>query len=93
MEVKNSEKSDGQRQQESKTTGTKLTQEEVQIRGTIKSTAYRAYVEAAGGYLVCMCVTFIILLSVGSNVFSSWWLAMWIKEGSGVCNSFLFTVV
>ncbi|KAK6629679.1 hypothetical protein RUM43_003497 [Polyplax serrata] len=83
MEVKNSEKSDGQRQQESKTTGTKLTREEVQIRGTIKSTAYRAYIEAAGGYLVCMCVTFIILLSVGSNVFSSWWLAMWIKEGSG----------
>lgn len=74
--------------QSGKTRGKKLQQQteggEEQIRGTIKATAYHAYISAAGGYVVCLLVFLIILLNVGSNVFSSWWLAMWIKAGSGV---------
>lgn len=57
---------------------------EEQIRGEVKDFAFRAYMDAAGGPLICFLAIFTVLLHTGTNAFSSYWLALWIKEGSGV---------
>lgn len=64
---------------------------EEQIRGEVKDFAFRAYMDAAGGPLVCFIAICTILLHTGTNAFSSYWLALWIKEGSGAGVSFYLT--
>ncbi|OAD53879.1 Multidrug resistance-associated protein 5, partial [Eufriesea mexicana] len=63
--------------------GTILTTQEKMQLGTVQSYTYNIYVKSAGGYFVAALVFFMLLLNVGSSAFSSWWLAVWIKAGSG----------
>lgn len=61
-----------------------LTQAEHVERGTLHPETFSSYMKAAGGVFVVMLVVGIIVLNVGVTAFSSWWLALWIKAGSGV---------
>ncbi|XP_026672772.1 sodium leak channel non-selective protein [Ceratina calcarata] len=63
--------------------GTTLTTREKMETGTVKSYTYHVYVKAAGGYSVAALAMFVVFLNVGSNAFSSWWLAEWINAGGG----------
>jgi ATP-binding cassette subfamily C (CFTR/MRP) protein 5 len=63
--------------------GKVLITSEVQVRGEVKTLAYYSYIQAAGGFFVSFIVVTLILLNVGTSTFSSWWLAVWIKAGSG----------
>ncbi|XP_054266785.1 ATP-binding cassette sub-family C member 5-like isoform X5 [Macrosteles quadrilineatus] len=60
-----------------------LTQAEHIERGTLHPETFSSYMKAAGGVFVVMLVVGIIVLNVGVTAFSSWWLALWIKAGSG----------
>lgn len=68
--------------------GTALTVAEKSETGSVKSYTYHTYVQATGGYLVAILVFFTFFLNVGSSAFSTWWLAVWIKAGGGVSNSY-----
>ncbi|XP_012276632.1 multidrug resistance-associated protein 5 isoform X2 [Orussus abietinus] len=61
----------------------KLTTAEKTGHGDIKTRAYRAYIRAAGGYWIVVLVVFAFFLNVGSTVFSSWWLAIWLNAKGG----------
>ncbi|XP_043249230.1 multidrug resistance-associated protein 5-like isoform X1 [Colletes gigas] len=63
--------------------GASLTTEEKVETGSLKSHTYRTYIKAAGGYCVAVLAFSTLFLSVGSSVFSTWWLATWIKAGGG----------
>lgn len=69
--------------------GTALTVAEKSETGSVKSYTYHTYIQATGGYLVAILVFFTFFLNVGSSAFSTWWLAVWIKAGGGVSNSYI----
>ncbi|XP_024082084.1 multidrug resistance-associated protein 5-like isoform X2 [Cimex lectularius] len=66
----------------------KLTTVEKIEQGSIQCGTFYTYVRAVGGVLVSFLVILAVGLSVGSSAFSSWWLAQWIKAGSGVVHNF-----
>lgn len=68
--------------------GTALTVAEKVETGAVKSHTYHTYIEATGGYLIAILVFFTFFLNVGSSAFSTWWLAVWIKAGGGVSNTY-----
>lgn len=45
---------------------------------------YTSYMKAAG--LTAPFVILLVLLAVGSQTFTNYWLSHWINEGSGVSN-------
>ncbi|KAK2586704.1 hypothetical protein KPH14_011742 [Odynerus spinipes] len=59
-----------------------MTQDKVET-GSVKLQTYHTYIKAAGGYLMAIVVFCTLFSNVGSSAFSSWWLATWIKAGSG----------
>ncbi|XP_049811216.1 ATP-binding cassette sub-family C member 5-like isoform X5 [Schistocerca nitens] len=63
--------------------GQKIMEKEDITKGNIRFYTYQSYVSAAGGYFITLIVSLCFLLNVGSTAFSTWWLALWIKEGSG----------
>ncbi|XP_015521892.2 ATP-binding cassette sub-family C member 5 isoform X1 [Neodiprion lecontei] len=65
------------------TPGTGLTVAENLQQGTIEAHTYHSFITAAGGYFFCFIVIVTFFVSVGSNAFSSWWLATWLRAGSG----------
>ncbi|RZF41687.1 hypothetical protein LSTR_LSTR011622 [Laodelphax striatellus] len=60
-----------------------LTKREKIEKGSINADTYLSYMKAAGGYSLSLLLILIMLLNIGCLTFSSWWLAFWIKEGSG----------
>ncbi|XP_075225195.1 ATP-binding cassette sub-family C member 5-like isoform X10 [Lycorma delicatula] len=60
-----------------------LTKKEHIETGSLHVDTYFTYMAAAGGLLVSLGIVLIMLLNVGTIAFSSWWLAYWIKAGSG----------
>jgi len=66
--------------------GEQLTLPELVQKGSIQFHTYQSYISAAGGCCTVLLVCLSFLLNVGSTVFSSWWLALWIKAGGGVSN-------
>ncbi|XP_049962504.1 ATP-binding cassette sub-family C member 5-like isoform X3 [Schistocerca serialis cubense] len=63
--------------------GQKIMEKEEITKGNIRFYTYQSYISAAGGYFIALIVSLCFLLNVGSTAFSTWWLALWIKEGSG----------
>ncbi|XP_047097620.1 ATP-binding cassette sub-family C member 5-like isoform X4 [Schistocerca piceifrons] len=63
--------------------GQKIMEKEEITKGNIRFYTYQSYISAAGGYFITLIVSLCFLLNVGSTAFSTWWLAVWIKEGSG----------
>ncbi|XP_049784177.1 ATP-binding cassette sub-family C member 5-like isoform X5 [Schistocerca cancellata] len=63
--------------------GQKIVEKEEITKGNIRFYTYQSYISAAGGYFITLIVSLCFLLNVGSTAFSTWWLALWIKEGSG----------
>ncbi|XP_049827801.1 ATP-binding cassette sub-family C member 5-like isoform X5 [Schistocerca gregaria] len=63
--------------------GQKIMEKEEITKGNIRFYTYQSYISAAGGYFITLIVSLCFLLNVGSTAFSTWWLALWIKEGSG----------
>ncbi|KAK0163812.1 hypothetical protein PV328_002505 [Microctonus aethiopoides] len=55
-------------------------------RGRIKSETYLMYINAMGGFFIMTIVLINVFLNSGCVLFSNWWLAHWIKEGSGGIN-------
>lgn len=73
--------------------GATLTVVEKSETGSVKSYTYHTYIQGTGGYLVAILVFFTFFLNVGSSAFSTWWLAVWIKAGGGVSNSFVISII
>ncbi|KAL2734392.1 ATP-binding cassette sub-family C member 5-like isoform X1 [Vespula squamosa] len=63
--------------------GITLTLQDKVETGSVKMQTYHAYIKAAGGYFMALLVFSILFSNVGSMAFSSWWLVVWIKAGSG----------
>ncbi|XP_046996199.1 ATP-binding cassette sub-family C member 5-like isoform X3 [Schistocerca americana] len=63
--------------------GQTIMEKEEITKGNIRFYTYQSYISAAGGYFITLIVSLCFLLNVGSTAFSTWWLALWIKEGSG----------
>ncbi|KAL0274896.1 UNVERIFIED_CONTAM: hypothetical protein PYX00_002924 [Menopon gallinae] len=63
--------------------GKKFIEAEKMIRGEVKPYTYVTYIRVAGGFFISFIVFMSIFLTVGSISFSSWWLAVWLKAGSG----------
>ncbi|KAK0181941.1 hypothetical protein PV327_000119 [Microctonus hyperodae] len=55
-------------------------------RGRIKSETYLMYINAMGGFFIMTIVLINVFLNSGCVLFSNWWLAHWIKAGSGGIN-------
>lgn len=66
-----------------KSVGQLITEEKLD-KGDIPWSTYNSYIKGAGGYVVCTLVISTFLLNVGSTAFTSWWLSMWLSDGSGV---------
>jgi len=47
-----------------------------------------SYLAAGGGAGISLLVAFFILLYIASQVFTGYWLSLWIKAGSGVSCKF-----
>uniref|UniRef100_A0A1B6CJL9 Uncharacterized protein n=1 Tax=Clastoptera arizonana TaxID=38151 RepID=A0A1B6CJL9_9HEMI len=63
--------------------GKTLVEAEQVERGTINIDTYLSYIKAAGGFCVFFFVILIFTFNVGTTAFSSYWLARWIRAGSG----------
>jgi len=55
-------------------------------QGIVSLRTYTAYVNAAGGIVAAMVVLVSSFIAEGVKGFSVWWLAYWIKQGSGTIN-------
>ncbi|XP_039621912.1 multidrug resistance-associated protein 5-like isoform X1 [Polypterus senegalus] len=60
-----------------------LMKDEDKGKGAVPFSVYKAYIQAAGGYLVFILNVIVFLMTTGSIVFSTWWLSYWIKQGGG----------
>eukprot|EP00058_Branchiostoma_floridae_P018052 XP_002603541.1 hypothetical protein BRAFLDRAFT_280495 [Branchiostoma floridae] len=63
-------------------TGSLITKEDIES-GSIGWRTYADYCKAGGGYLLTVLVLLTFVLSVGSMAFSSLWLSLWLRQGSG----------
>ncbi|XP_064100115.1 ATP-binding cassette sub-family C member 5-like isoform X4 [Macrobrachium nipponense] len=77
---KNPEKEE--KKDQSKVPGQLIADEKME-KGDIPLAIYHIYIKAAGGYIVSTLVILTFVLNVGSTAFSSWWLSLWLSEGSG----------
>ncbi|XP_066942829.1 ATP-binding cassette sub-family C member 5-like isoform X2 [Macrobrachium rosenbergii] len=77
---KNPEKEE--KKDQSKVPGQLITDEKME-KGDIPFAIYHIYIKAAGGYIVSSLVILTFVLNVGSTAFSSWWLSLWLSDGSG----------
>ena len=57
----------------------KLTEREEMVVGKVKFGTYKSYINAAGGFIVCFLVMMSYTVTMGSVVFSDWWLGIWIN--------------
>jgi len=55
-------------------------------QGTVSCRTYSAYISAAGGIVAVLAVLVAAVIAQGTKVFSVWWLAYWIEQGSGTVN-------
>ncbi|XP_028650798.1 multidrug resistance-associated protein 5 isoform X2 [Erpetoichthys calabaricus] len=62
------------------------------LKGRVSWAVYGAYMQAAGGPLVCFIILLLFVLNVGSTTFSNWWLSYWIKQGSGNLTAILANI-
>jgi ATP-binding cassette subfamily C (CFTR/MRP) protein 1 len=63
-----------------------ITKEERQT-GSVKLNVYLKYIQAGGGYLFFSCIFLTYMLSTGTNVMTSVWVAMWTADAtSGYSN-------
>ena len=61
-----------------------LTSAEEMESGAVSLSTFVSYMKAAGGCCVVMPVFLFILLFVGAQAFTNYWLSYWISNGSGV---------
>ncbi|XP_074658407.1 ATP-binding cassette sub-family C member 5-like isoform X2 [Tubulanus polymorphus] len=61
----------------------KLIKTEEKMTGSIRSSTYLIYINAAGGACVAASVMFIFAVSIAGSGVSNWWLSYWISQGSG----------
>ncbi|CAC5382413.1 ABCC5 [Mytilus coruscus] len=57
----------------------KLTEREEMVVGKVRFGTYKSYINAAGGFMICFLVMLSYTLTMGSVVFSDWWLGIWIN--------------
>jgi len=67
----------------------KLTQEENIDDDKVDLSTLRSYLQAGGGACVTALVLLFILISIAIQTFSSYWLSLWLKDGSGVSNKYM----
>ena len=61
-----------------------LIDKEEKEEGAVGCSTYRAYITGGGGVGAFFLVLLVSLLAEGCRAFSYWWLAEWIRDGSGV---------
>ena len=61
-----------------------LVQKEEQESGAVQISTYHVYAQAAGGVFALIVVLVLFVLAEGTRAFSYWWLAHWLRQGSGV---------
>ncbi|XP_023933084.1 multidrug resistance-associated protein 5-like [Lingula anatina] len=66
--------------------GGKLIEAEESEKGHVKFSTYKAYFQAAGGYIISILVISLFVISVGCTAFSNWWLSYWLRQGGGGVN-------
>ncbi|XP_057338415.1 ATP-binding cassette sub-family C member 5-like isoform X4 [Microplitis mediator] len=74
---------DQQKEEDEETIDGTLIEPEYMETGSIKKHTYLLYIGAMGGSLIAVIVLINVLLNTSCILFSSWWLATWIKAGSG----------
>nr|QST14989.1 ABCC5 protein [Diaphanosoma celebensis] len=61
--------------------GRLIEDEKVEV-GSVPFSTYLIYMQYAGGYLLALFVFLAFVVNIASTVFSSWWLAHWLNDGS-----------
>ncbi|XP_039990545.1 ATP-binding cassette sub-family C member 12 isoform X2 [Xiphias gladius] len=64
-----------------------LVSKESSTEGAVSRRVYQQYCQAAGGYIITFLTILSTVLTVGSTVFSNWWLSYWLGQGDGSPNS------
>ncbi|XP_052214648.1 ATP-binding cassette sub-family C member 5-like isoform X1 [Dreissena polymorpha] len=63
--------------------GGKLIVAEEKHQGRVGLPMYRAYLKAAGGYMVTFLTLLLFLVAIATQSFANWWLSHWLNQGSG----------
>ncbi|KAF6076391.1 ATP binding cassette subfamily C member 11 [Phyllostomus discolor] len=79
----------GQEESQSDSAGleNRLTTKEEIKEGSLRWRVYHDYIQAAGGYVVCLLVFLVMVTFVFLTVFNFWWLSYWMEQGSGTNSS------
>ncbi|XP_007946027.1 ATP-binding cassette sub-family C member 11 [Orycteropus afer afer] len=64
-----------------------LTQKEEMEKGSLKWRVYHCYIQAAGGYMVCIMLCLLMVVNIFLMTFNLWWLSYWLEQGSGTNSS------
>ncbi|XP_037000701.2 ATP-binding cassette sub-family C member 11 [Artibeus jamaicensis] len=64
-----------------------LTTKEKVEEGPMTWRVYHAYIQAAGGYLVCIMVLLVLVTFIFLIAFNFWWLSYWLEQGAGTNSS------
>ncbi|XP_024407272.2 ATP-binding cassette sub-family C member 11 [Desmodus rotundus] len=64
-----------------------LTTKEKIEEGSLTWRVYHDYIQAAGGYTVCVVVFLLIVMFISLMAFNFWWLSYWMEQGSGTNSS------
>ncbi|XP_058530423.1 ATP-binding cassette sub-family C member 11 isoform X2 [Ochotona princeps] len=64
-----------------------LTKKEEMKQGSLSWSVYHSYIQAGGGYMVCILVFFLAFMIVFLTTFNFWWLSYWLQQGSGTNSS------
>jgi len=52
----------------------------------VSSATYISYIKAAGGFLLALLVSLLMLVYTGFLSFTNYWLSVWTGAGGGVCH-------
>lgn len=52
--------------------------------GTVSCATYTAYMQAAGGFIICGLVAIWFVIQAASAAFTKYWLGHWLSQGDGV---------
>ncbi|XP_044582517.1 multidrug resistance-associated protein 5-like isoform X6 [Cotesia glomerata] len=77
------DESDEKIKNDEETIDSMIIEPEYMEKGSIKGHTYLLYISAMGGFFVASIVLVNVIINTGCLLFSSWWLATWIKAGSG----------
>ncbi|XP_061171411.1 ATP-binding cassette sub-family C member 5-like [Saccostrea echinata] len=69
--------------QEEKTNKGRLIVAEETSKGKVNFRTYGTYMKAAGGFIVCVLVLLVYIISIAVSTGTSWWLSYWLQQGGG----------